>query len=197
MTSTRSFAPWATPRRRADPGPNQALTVRRGDTPETITIRQAGHTDWDAICDHWAGIARIADTEPDLPVIASSVGPERGGTTSMIDLEAGRNAHLEREAAIAWCRERDRLITDLTRLAQRAPAVDVPPAKPVKDKLARCVKCGQDIDPEADDGKAHIVNLHPLHANTCYHQVWRQAAAEGVDMATIVNLLALGDLRLG
>ncbi len=192
MTPTRSFNPWATPRHHHNPGPDQPLTIRRTDTPTTITTRQAGHQDWDTICDHWQAITQLADNEPDPPNIASHIGPPRGGTTSTADQDAHRNQHLEHQAAIAWTRERDRLINDLTRLAQRAPIVNTPPAKPSKEQLPRCVKCGQDIDPQADDGKAHIVNTHPLHANTCYHQIWRQATTEGTDMATIVNLLAAG-----
>lgn len=194
MTAARTFNPTATPRRQTGAGPDQPLTIRRGDTPTTITIRQAGHTDWDTICNHWNPITQTADTN-NLPNITTNVGPERGGTTSMTDLQEHHDTRKQQQAALEWCREKDRLVAELTRLAQRAPTINTPAAKPSKDKLPRCVKCDQDIDPDSPDGKAHTVNLHPLHANTCYHQVWRQATTEGVDMAVIVNLLAQGIRR--
>lgn len=195
--TVRSFNPWATPRRPTNPSPQHQLTIRRGDDYQTITIRQAGHDDWDTICDHWDTITAIADSEPDLPaVIASGIGPERGGSRSMADMadgETARNTLLERNAAIAWLREDEQLRAAITRHAQRASIVDVPPvAAKGKPELERCVKCQQDIDPEADDGKAKRVNGHPLHRNTCYHQVWRQAHTQQVDMVIIVNLLAAG-----
>ena len=186
-----SFDPWARPRRNTGAGPEQHVTVRRSDDYETITIREAGHDDWDAICDHWAAITEIANTEVNLPSMAATVGPARGGTSSMTDIEQGRNAYLRRVAAVGWIAELAKLQEQLARLAQRASVVDPPTKKATKDDAERCVKCAQEIDPNAVDSKIHRVNGHPLHAKTCYLQVWRQSVADKIDMVLIVNQMAL------
>lgn len=182
-TPPRSFSP-------LDRRPRRATSI---DTPvvrvahdRVQSIRQQLHDAIDAACDHHDAIADFAADRQ-----LARVG-ETGGSTSMADMAEGAWRTMRQRAAAGWVTDFDRMRPLLSRLADRALALDPAARKPSEhvDNTVRCIACHQEIDPGAADGKCHRVDGYPLHASTCYYQVFRDATRKGITVGALIAEMA-------